>query len=76
MPAPDVTTPRAEQPGDTTTTTTSPRKEADTTNDLRGGQADDAALADLIDYLEACCDDSTQGWLHVGVWHGPHLNDQ
>jgi hypothetical protein len=73
MAAPDVTTPRAEQPGDATT---SPRQEADTTNDLSGGQADDAALADLIDYLEACCDDSTQGWLHVGVGHGPHLNDQ
>jgi hypothetical protein len=55
----DMTTPPEDDPGDATET--SRRKEADTANDLSGGPADDAALADLIDYLEACCGNSTQG---------------
>jgi putative DNA primase/helicase len=72
MSAPNVTTPRAEQPGDATNT--SRREEADSTNDINGGQAGEYALADLIDYLEACCGDSTRGWLHVAVGYNPHFD--
>ena len=70
MAAPEVTMLRPEQSGDTT--------EVDeplaSTSDISVRQGADRALDDLIDYLEACCDYGTQGWLHVGVGYGPHLN--
>jgi hypothetical protein len=73
MTSADVTTPQAEQAGEATKT--SRREEADSTNDIGGGQAEGDALDDLIDYLEACCDDSALGYLHVGVGYEPYIND-
>jgi P4 family phage/plasmid primase-like protien len=74
MTFPDLTTPAAEQSGDATNTCR--REEVNGLNGLSGGQPGGGALADLVDYLDACCGDSTQGWLHVGVGYGPHLNDR
>jgi hypothetical protein len=51
MAAPDVTTPREEDPG--RTANTGRHEEADRTSDISGGRAGDAALADLIDRLDA-----------------------
>ena len=73
MRAEEEVSPGAEVPG---ATNTSHRQAADSTNDSNGGQVGDGALDDLIDYLAACCGDSTRGWLHVGVGHRPHLNDR
>src|SRR6516225_10843131 len=63
MAAPDVTMLQAQESEETTNTNA--REDADSTSDISAGQALDSALADLIDYLAVCCDDSTQGWLHV-----------
>jgi hypothetical protein len=52
MTAPDVTTPRAEQPGDATNT--SRREEADSTNDIGSGQAGDSVeQSDIRLYFKA-----------------------
>src|ERR1700758_4518526 len=57
----DVTTFRAEQSGEATNTNGC--ENADSTSAINGGQVGDNALADLIDYLDACCADSTGAYL-------------
>jgi putative DNA primase/helicase len=45
--------------------------DASRTSDVSGGAQDD-----LVDYLKACCADGAEGYVHVGVGYGPHINDK